>query len=185
MKRYSSFTEMAKDTKSVEPEVLNRLETIGGQLQATDCQHIDNQCSAFVNNYYGWGIPVSSDMVGEVGISVEANDFPSNSREFATWEKMKSASNPTIMTVDILGKAPDHSKFDAIRCSLDLGSGKLFLNGLLKGTLPISPADAFMAVVDENNCIPKSVSLPEMVEEHVWKFVKANIDKFDWNKNEQ
>ena len=82
MKTYGSFIEMAKDTKSVESEILERLESIGndGQLQH-DYQSLDSQCSSFVRNFYGQGVPISSDVVGSVGISIDSEQFPSKSRE--------------------------------------------------------------------------------------------------------
>ena len=182
MKTYGSFTEMAKDTKSVEPDVLDRLEAIenNSHLQ-NNCLFADNQSSAFVRNFYGQGVPISSDVVGSVGISIDSNQFPPESREKDTWESV-NGNVPKLMTFTILAYAPDGMDLGDVGGAVNIQTGELFFDGESKGKLPVSPADIFISKADDNNRIPDTVKLPDTIEEAIWKFVKDNINKFDWEK---
>lgn len=135
------------------------------------------ECS--VHNFYGQGVPISSDIVRTIGVSVESKHFPDNAKERKTWEEIKRTRHPAMMTVDILGTAPDGSELTPIRGSLNLGTGELAVSGVSKGVLPQHPADYITSALDKEGSRAK---LPDTVEEAVWEYVKGNLDKFEWRK---
>ena len=139
--------------------------------------------AGFVNNFYGQGVHINdpSKKVCAVGISVESNHFPNKARESSTWEAMKSSSNPTIMTVDILGFAPDCSRLEPIRGDINLGTGELRIGA--HSEIIGSPADAIMTALKEDGA---NARLSDAVEKVVWDFVVDNLNEFDWRTiNEQ
>ena len=119
--------------------------------------------SASVHNFYGQGIAIQDDVVGEIGVSVSSDYFPDNSRNPATWEAIDQKS--FTIPIGISGTAPDGSELAVHKGSLDLGTGVLDLGNNFKVKLPKTPAQILITALANNKQtpIPDTVGIVKFV----------------------
>ena len=187
MKRYDSFIEMAKDTNSVEQEVLNRLETIGGQPQVTDSQPVDNRQSVAVNNVYGYWKEPSCDVFSEVMISITSSQIQDklikkfgdyDAQNVEAWDWLKAQSFDITVEIGVSAKAEDSKESRKTNASFNTRTGVLSVGGAVIGTLPVNPIDAIISTVDKGGS-----QLIPAAEKVIWDFVNNNPEKFIGGQN--
>jgi len=121
---YRNFDEMAADNMN------QSVQSSGNAAFNDTALNRGRDAAVMTCNYYGWGMPVSSNVVRELGISIDSEDFPDDSWERETWEDMKR--RPLTVPVGITGNASNGDAFDAFKADLNWGTGELSVNGQSK-----------------------------------------------------
>jgi len=128
-----------------------------------------------VNNFYGQGVPTSSDVVCEIGITIESRDVPDGFKEAAMWKGLKR--NPKEIPLGIAGTAPDGTEFAEFdNCKINTQTCELIVEGKSMGVMRTNPVDVIIDALESD----MRISIPEVIEKSVWEFVNDNIDKFNW-----